>query len=1040
MSDFLLNLKLSLADYKAGLAEAGSGLTGFVSTAQGTLTQLSSKFAELGNGLASVLKRASAEAASDESIDRRFTKVFGEASAAAGQFAEQTATAFARTGGEVKNFMVNMQFTAQQFGLSKSAALDMTQQTVKLAQSLSALSGESFDQTSAVIQMALQGNTRGLKAFGIGLDETKEKEAAWAKGLDLDSLNEQEKALLRLDIITKAVGTSTASTNAQEKTFARVLQELGTNVSELFSDIGRFVNDAVKPYVQAAADAAAKTREWVKENPALTSAITTAATVLGGLVATVQLAPLAMRVFTTTMTAVTSSIDTFVLVVGAGISALEGIAAVAYTALGPIGLLMLGIMALATAWTAFATRDKGTGVPKVVAQDIDALNAENAAFDESTFRLDRAIKAREKLKETEKDFAALVSKTANEMVRVRSGETAAMIDGAQRETAAIIKSLQDRKTAERDAMDASAASMEEFKKRGGAQTENDKAALERLEADYGKHAGAMSDIDKTIGQQRMILADKIKKIEKDAAADAVSAERAREDARVRATKTLDDDIKLMQQRHAEDLKGVVGVDRDLLARKQAAELGALTDEQQRRADEERKDRVKSTGEAAKAAEDSLADARAKSSGKIIDELLLLDQRTEKELAAAKSADERANIEKKWAADEAKLLLEEENRKKDATKRAAEAAVSAEDAVKAARAAATDSLQDDIDLLRERRDRELALAKSEAERGEISKKYLMEEIRLVEEKARKEKEEDARKKGALNDWVQQQQNQADRRGGKGAVVDVREAAKGAQDQIKNITDTKGLNDFKKAADQALSGTLQNAHKEAVDAQKAFEQAQAALRGQKFGSKADRQAAQQNVADLKAQAQAKAKAEIEAAQLAEKERSRLQALADDQFKKEQAKQAELAKQKKEAGAGPDAAKPGAPGQPAKAEDLPAQVSTLTQTAGAIATAMQSLITALTQLPQTLAAVTAQIAAALPQAGAQLPDISGGLNDLVTQQQAFGGSLAGFCEAALDKFAAASASFQEAGGRLNDNTSRLAAIEMKLNLENVARGGGI
>ena len=55
------------------------------------------------------------------------------------------------------------------------------------------------------LDMAMVGNTRGLKQYGIVLDENALKAAAFKAGLDPDKLTKAQEATLRLQTITAAL-------------------------------------------------------------------------------------------------------------------------------------------------------------------------------------------------------------------------------------------------------------------------------------------------------------------------------------------------------------------------------------------------------------------------------------------------------------------------------------------------------------------------------------------------------------------------------------------------------------------------------------------------------------------------------------------------------------------------------------------------------------------------------------------------------------------------------------------------------------------
>jgi DNA repair exonuclease SbcCD ATPase subunit len=301
MADYELKLGLNLQILQAKLAQVVPGIRDLAQNIEaafnkalgaGTqgLEDWKNKLGELGGAVAafsarwkSALASLSAAGAEDEAVDRRFTNIFGEADASASAFAETIGTKMNRAVADVKKGMLELKFTADQFGFTAAESAKLSQELTELGLRFAEFRGEDDAAVFAAIRQALIGNTRGLKQFGIAVDDATVKEKAFAMGLDPSKLSEQQQALVIVALLKERLGVASINAAKGEQTFTEASRGLHNQLGELAGEIGRIANEVIKPFVQWAADAVAGLRDWVKTNPALAQTLVTAGLAVGGL-------------------------------------------------------------------------------------------------------------------------------------------------------------------------------------------------------------------------------------------------------------------------------------------------------------------------------------------------------------------------------------------------------------------------------------------------------------------------------------------------------------------------------------------------------------------------------------------------------------------------------------------------------------------------------------------------------------------------------------------------------------------------------------
>jgi len=633
---FELQLGLDLSTLTAGLSGVASELTELATSAASSfsgvfdggvqalqsfsqqLQQASQQAQQVAGSLVGLFQNVSQAASGDELADLQFDRVFGDASAAVEEFTTKLSSATGRTVGDLQAFIAQTKFAADGLGFTAEKSAELSQSVAQLALDFASFRGISDESAFSAIQQALIGNTRGLKQYGIVLDEAAEKQRALDLSFDPDNMTQQEQALVRLQLVTEALVPATGAAAQSQNTFSGSVRSLNSQLSEFAGEVGKITNDLLKPLVQSLRDAVIAVRAFASENPELFRTLVQVGTVIGGVIvgftglvtaAAAVFAPIAALLASigslgTTLTTIVGPL----LGMGEGVGALSvagGLAKAAAVALSSALLLVgaaiagweigswisdlldfEGSIERATKGTAtWVDHIKRAGVAIVTLGVSEAVIVDNQAriaasmqlTDESTKKLiatfaqgseeletfnrlveegvsvaraailasnkqnellfltekglkrtaaeekryqellrqgkavladaaraeaersavtEVATRVREEAAKKEKDFLKSAAETTNELIRLRAGETAALIDKLRRENEETIqetKRAETEKTAEiARAMVQRAALQAKIATRAG--TPEDVAQFARVEQDLKQHQSALAQI------------------------------------------------------------------------------------------------------------------------------------------------------------------------------------------------------------------------------------------------------------------------------------------------------------------------------------------------------------------------------------------------------------------------------------------------------------------------------------------------------------------------------------------------------------------
>jgi len=218
--------------------------------------------------------RAAADA--QESLSR-FEQVFKDQADAAGAFADALADSVGRSKYEIRDALATFQSFFLGLGFGSSPARELSQSLQTLALDFASFNNISDAEAIQRFIAALSGSGEVLDRFGINIKQAALQQELLRMGIakSWTQVTEQEKALARLNIITRAMGDQGAVGDAVRTagSFTNQMKRLRGQVRDAAVEIGQSLLPIVTPLVAKVAEAARWFGQWVSRNQQLIATI-----------------------------------------------------------------------------------------------------------------------------------------------------------------------------------------------------------------------------------------------------------------------------------------------------------------------------------------------------------------------------------------------------------------------------------------------------------------------------------------------------------------------------------------------------------------------------------------------------------------------------------------------------------------------------------------------------------------------------------------------------------------------------------------------
>jgi hypothetical protein len=284
--------------------------------------------------------RAAADA--QESLSR-FEQVFKDQADAAGAFADALAKSVGRSKYEIRDALATFQSFFVGLGFGGTESRELSQRLQALALDFASFHNITDEDAIQRFIAALSGSGEVLDRFGINIKQAALQQELLRTGIrkSWTEVTEQEKALARLNIITRAMGDQGAVGDAVRTagSFTNQIKRLRGQVRDTAVEIGQALLPIVTPLVAKVAEAAKWFGQWISRNQQLVATIfKVAAAVFAGAIAIALLG--------TIISGLSSAMAALIAVVTGVGTVFKLLAGVIAFLLSPIGLVIAAVAAL----------------------------------------------------------------------------------------------------------------------------------------------------------------------------------------------------------------------------------------------------------------------------------------------------------------------------------------------------------------------------------------------------------------------------------------------------------------------------------------------------------------------------------------------------------------------------------------------------------------------------------------------------------------------------------------------------------------------
>jgi hypothetical protein len=240
-------------------------------------------------GVSAIFNQASNEAMDDEAAVAELRVAYGALADEAIRTSEEIAKATGRQTADVQRLLATANLAAASFGVVGDEAARMSEQLVRIAIDMSAVTGTNAATIVDQFRTGLLLSGRALRQYGINLDEARVKAELFAKGINPKTATQAQEAQAKLAIILKDTTKYLGAASSENQTFTERMKDMSAAVSEAFGALGASVNEIIKPFIEDITKVVVKIKEWIEANPALTKTAVSLGLALVGIVTAVGL-------------------------------------------------------------------------------------------------------------------------------------------------------------------------------------------------------------------------------------------------------------------------------------------------------------------------------------------------------------------------------------------------------------------------------------------------------------------------------------------------------------------------------------------------------------------------------------------------------------------------------------------------------------------------------------------------------------------------------------------------------------------------------
>ena len=272
-----VTLGIQANDYQKGLAAAEKQAKKSMKAISREFQSLDMRgtiigIAAVGAGFIAAGKKFADAGVEAEKNQREFTAIFGELAKGSGAWVDVFSTAVGRSKDDLQGYMSQFQILLTNMGIGQEAAAGMAQELTRMGVNFASFMGAQDDTMMQAFQVALAGNTRGLREYGIAIKANALDEAAQRAGFKVKAaalMDAQRAQLIYNEILRQ---TSFAQDDAIKRggEYDNQVKRLKANIHEAAEEIGSRMLPAMAGMVQelnnwiTAAENQKKVEDWAR--------------------------------------------------------------------------------------------------------------------------------------------------------------------------------------------------------------------------------------------------------------------------------------------------------------------------------------------------------------------------------------------------------------------------------------------------------------------------------------------------------------------------------------------------------------------------------------------------------------------------------------------------------------------------------------------------------------------------------------------------------------------------------------------------------
>lgn len=248
----------SLGNIGKGAGDASKGLTGMkgvMGDVAGNLLPFSIGTAGLAAAIVALGKVSLDAAREVQEVGIRAKSVFGADFPQMDAAAQQLEVSLRRDKEELLGMASSFGAMARGAGVAKDAANDLSIEMTKAAVAFGKITSKSDAQAFDIFRQGLSGMGRGLKEYGIFVDDANMKTFAYTKGIKMnyEEMNEAGKTMLRSMLIQEKVAEMQGNLGGETSTLTDAWKEFKAAIDPVLTALGTVILVPITEFLEAMA-------------------------------------------------------------------------------------------------------------------------------------------------------------------------------------------------------------------------------------------------------------------------------------------------------------------------------------------------------------------------------------------------------------------------------------------------------------------------------------------------------------------------------------------------------------------------------------------------------------------------------------------------------------------------------------------------------------------------------------------------------------------------------------------------------------------